>query len=114
MQVDNFFHVGQAQAEALDVVYIASVNTIELIEYLLGVLALDAHTVVFDRETQAVALVPRADVDVELLIGLAILHRIVEQIGDGILEMHLVDVDGRVDCFQSLCISFRRYAPRAG
>ena len=91
MQVDDALHVGQAQPEALHVVDVAGMHTVELFEYLLDVLLLDALTCVLDREAQAVLIVPGLDVDIERLFGLAILHSVVHQIGDGVLEVNLVD-----------------------
>ena len=67
---------------------------IELVEYLLDIFFLDALTVILDAEAQMLAFVPSANVDVDRLIGLAIFHRVIQQVGDGIGEVHLVNEDG--------------------
>ena len=97
MEVDDFLDVGQAEAEALDIVYVAGMHPVELFEDFLHVLALDALSRVGYREAQLVTLIPGAQVDVDRLVGLAILHRVVHQVGDGVREMHLVYVDGGVN-----------------
>ena len=94
MQGDDLLDVGQSESEALHVVHITRMYAIELVEDLPHVLLLDAQTGVAYGESETVFLVPRADIDVECLLGLAILHGIVHQIGNGILEVHLIDVDG--------------------
>ena len=99
MEGDDLLDVGQTQTEALHIVDITRVDTIELIEDLLDVLFLDAQTRVADGEAEMVFVVPRADIDVERLLGLTVLHGIVHQVGDGILEVHLIDKDGRIDGF---------------
>ena len=94
VEVNHLLDVGQTESEALHVVLVASMHTIELIEDFLDVLLLDALSGITDAEQQSVVFVPRADIDIEWLVGLAIFHGIVHQIGDGILEMHLIDIDG--------------------
>ena len=47
VQVDHLLHVGQTEAESLHVVHIARMNAVELIENLLQILFLHAHTRVF-------------------------------------------------------------------
>ena len=46
MEVDDLLHVGQTETEALHIVDITRVDTIELIKDLLDVLFLDAQTCV--------------------------------------------------------------------
>ena len=100
MQVDDLLNVSQSKSEALDVVLVACVDTVELIKDLLDVFFLDAHAGIADGQAEVfVLVVPGAQVNVERLIGFAVFHRIVHQIGDGILEMHLIDVDSGVDGF---------------
>ena len=71
--------------------------TIELIEYLLQVLLLDALTRIADREVEFLFIIPGTDIDVERFLLLAILHGIVHEVGNGILEMYLIDEDSRID-----------------
>ena len=97
MEGDDLLDVGQTQTEALHIVDITRVDTIELIEDLLHILLLNTQTGVTDREAQMILIIPGADIDIERLFGLTILHGIVHQISDGILEMHLIDEDGRID-----------------
>ena len=94
MHVNDLLYIGQSQSETFDVVLVAGVDTVELVEDLLQVLLLDALSGVAYREVQLVVVVPCVDVDIDRLVGLAILHGIVHQIGDGILEVDLVDIDG--------------------
>ena len=71
--------------------------TIELIEYLLQVLLLDALTRIADREVEFLLIIPGTDVDVERFLLLAILDGIVHEVGNSILEMYLIDEDSRID-----------------
>ena len=96
MEVDDFLDVGQSEAEALDVVYVAGVHAIELVEDFPHVFAPHALSVVGDGETELIVLVPGANMDVYGLVGLSILHGVVHQVGNGILEVHLVHIDGRI------------------
>ena len=52
VEIDNLLHISQSETEALHVMYITCMHTIELIEDLLDVLLLDAQTRVADLETQ--------------------------------------------------------------
>ena len=99
MEVDDLFDVGQSETEALDIVLVTGMYTVELIEDLAEVLFLDALTGVANGEVELVGIVPGMDVDVEGFVLLAVLHSIVHQVGDGILEMHLVDIDSGVNGF---------------
>ena len=103
VEIDDLLDIGKTEAEALYIVDVASMYTIELLEDLLNILLLDTQTCVADAEAEAVLIVPSTDIKVERLVRFAILHSIIHQIGDGILEMHFVNVDGRVDGFY-LCI----------
>ena len=94
VHVNDLLYIGQSQSETFDVVLVAGVDTVELVEDLLQVLLLDALSCVAYGEVQLVVVVPCMDVDIDGLVGLAILHGIVHQIGDGILEVDLVDIDG--------------------
>ena len=78
---------------------VTSVHAIELIEYLLHVLLLDALPRIANAQVQLLAIVPRVDIDVEWFVLLTILHGIIHQVGDGILEVYLIDKDGRFDSF---------------
>ena len=98
MQVNNSFDVGQTQTKALHVMDIAGMDAVELVEYLLDVLLLDAQSRVANREAQAVLFVPCPDIEVQRFVRLSILHCIIHQIGDGILEVNLVHIDSRIDC----------------
>ena len=99
MEVDDLLHVGQTEAEAFHVVDIARVDSVELIENLLHVLLLDAQTRVADAEAETLLLIPSTDIEVERLVRLAIFHGVVHQVGDGVLEVYLIDKDGRIDGF---------------
>ena len=74
-------------------------DAVEFVEDFLYVLFLDALAVVADGEAEVLALVPCADMDIDGLVCLTIFHGIVQQVGDGILEVHLVHEDGRVNGF---------------
>ena len=97
MEVDDLLDVGKAETEAFDIVHVTCVNAVELVEYLLHVLLFDALSCIADAEAEMLLLVPRADIEVERLVGLTVFHRVIHQVGDGILEMHLIDIDGRID-----------------
>ena len=99
MQVDDLLNISQSEAEALDIVLVAGVYTVELVEYLAQVLLLDALTGIADTKVQLLVVVPCTDIDIQRLVGLAVLHGIVHQIGDGVLEVNLIDVNGRVYSF---------------
>ena len=95
MQVDDLLDVGQSETEALDVVLVSRVDTVELIEDFPDVFFLDAHACVANGQAEVLVLVvPGAQENVEGLVGLTVFHRVVHQVGDGILEMHLIDIDG--------------------
>ena len=94
MEVDDLLDVGQTESEAFDIVHVTRMNTVELVEDLLHILLLNAQACIADAETEMVLLVPSADIEVERLIGLAVFHRVVHQVGDGILEMYLIDIYG--------------------
>ena len=95
MQVDDLLDVGQSESEALDVVLVAGMYAVELVEDLTQVFFLDALSGVADGEAQVVVLVvPGADVDVDGFVVLTLLHGVVHEVCDGVLEVYLVDVDG--------------------
>ena len=94
MEGDDLLDVGEAEAEAFHVVDVAGMHTVELVEDLLHVLFLDAKTGIADGETEAALLVPGLDIEVERLFGFALLHGIVHQVGDGVLEVYFIDEDG--------------------
>ena len=93
VQVDDFLHVSQSETEAFYVVYVAGMNTIEFIEDFLHVLALNALSVVGNGEAELVTVVPGSYVDVDGLIGLAVFHSVVHEVGNGVLEVYLINVD---------------------
>ena len=97
MEVDDLLDIGQAETKALHVVDITGVDSIELVEDFLHVLLLDTQTGVTDAEEETFFLVPGTDIEVERLIGFTVFHRVIHQIGDGVLEMHLIDIDGRIN-----------------
>ena len=68
MQVYHLLHVSQAKSEALHVMLVTSMHTIELIEYLLHVLFLDALPRIANAQVQLLAIVPRVDIDVEWFV----------------------------------------------
>ena len=103
VQVDNLLDVGQTQSEAFHVVHITSMDAVEFVEDFLHVFFLDTLSVVADGEAEMFALVPCTDMDIDGLVCLAILHSVVQQVGDGILEMHFIHEDGRVNGFY-LCV----------
>ena len=71
-------------------------HSVELVEDLLHVLLLDAQTSITDAEAETLLLVPGTDIKIERLVWLAILYSVVHQVGDGILEVYLVDEDSRI------------------
>ena len=78
-------------------------HTIELVEDLLDILFLDTLSCITDTETEVTMIVPCADIDIQRFFGLTVFDSIIHQIGDGILEVHLIDIHGRVDSL-NLCI----------
>ena len=96
VEVDDLLDVSQSETKALDVVDITSMHSVELVEDLLHVLLLDAQTCITDAEAETLLLVPGTDIKIERLIWLAILHSVVHQVGDSILEVYLVDEDSRI------------------
>ena len=63
VQIDHLLDIGQTETEALDVVDIARVDAVELLEDLLEVLFLDTLARVADGETEVVLRVPRLQID---------------------------------------------------
>ena len=47
-----------------------------------------------DGEVQMVVIVPCADEDIDRLFGFAVFHGIIHQVGNGILEMQFIHIDG--------------------
>ena len=90
VQVYHLLHIRQAQSESLHIMHIACMNSIELVEDLLQALLLHAQARIRDGEIEMLLIVPSLHRDVEWLIWLAILHGVVHQIEDDILEMNLV------------------------
>ena len=93
MQVHNLLDVRQAKAEALHIMHIAGMYSIELFEDFLQVLLLHTHSRIGDGEVEMLVIIPGLHRDVERLIWLAILHSVVHQVEDDILEMHLIHID---------------------
>ena len=96
MQIHYLLNVGKTEAEALHVMHIAGMNAIELVEYLLQVLLLHSHARIVDGQIEMMFIIPCLHRDEQRLIRLAILHGIVHQIEDYILEMPLVDEEGGI------------------
>ena len=96
VQVYYLLYVGQTQSEAFYIMDIAGVDTVEFLENLLQVVLLDTDTGVADREVEVVVVIPCLEVDVQRLVGLAILDGVVHQIEEGVLEMNLIDIYCRV------------------
>ena len=86
MQIDHLLDIGQSETEALDVVDIARVDAVELLEDLLEVLFLDTLARVANGETEVVLRVPRLQIDVERLVGFGIFDGIVQEVEDDIAE----------------------------
>ena len=97
MQVDNLLDIGKSQTEALDIVHVAGMHAVELLKHLLQIFLLDADAGISHGEAEMGIVVPCTQIDIERLLGLAILHGVVHQIEEGVLEVHLIDIDGRVD-----------------
>ena len=98
---DDFLDVCETESESLDVVDVAGVYAVELLEYLLQVFAFDADAVVLDADAQLSGFVPGADGEFELSVGAFVLHGIVHQVEDDVGEVHLVDEDDGVFGFQA-------------
>ena len=93
MKVYNLLYISQPQAEALHIMDIACMNTVELIKDFLQILFLHTQTSVCDGEIQMLVIVLRLHRNIKRLTRLAILHSIVHQIEDDILEMYLINID---------------------
>ena len=88
---DDLLDVGESEAESLDVVHIACVYTVELFEYLLQVVALDADAVVLQRDAEPVGLVPGRYGEFQLCVLTAVFHGVVHEVEDDVGQVHLVD-----------------------
>ena len=97
MEGNDLLDISQTKAEALDIMNVTSMDAVEFVEDLLDVLFLDAQSRITNTETEAVLLVPCTDIDIERLFWFTILDSVIHQIGDGVLEMHLIDIDGRIN-----------------
>ena len=65
---------------------------VELLENLAQVLLLDAYAGIADGDRDLAGRgVPRADVEIQRLIGLAVLDGVVDEVEDDIAEMRLAD-----------------------
>ena len=73
--------------------------TIELVEYLLQVFLLHTQAGIRNREIQMLFIIPGLHRDVKRFVRLTVFHSIVHQIEDDILEMHLVNIESRIDGF---------------
>ena len=80
MVLNDFLDVCQAQAEALHVMKVAGMNAVELIEYLLQILFLDADAIVLNGDAELVALIPGPHVQQEVLLRTLIHHGNVKEI----------------------------------
>ena len=78
MQVYHLLYVGKSESEALYVVAVASVYSVELFEDFLLVLLLYAHARIADGEIHLAFLVPCAQVYVQRLVRFAVFYGIVE------------------------------------
>ena len=94
VEVNDFLDVGEAQSESLHIVYVSGVNAVELVKHLLEALFLNADARIADGEVEVLVVVPGLQVYIYRLVGLAILHGVVDEVVDDILEMYIVDVDG--------------------
>ena len=97
MQIDHLLDVGQSETKAFHVVLVAGMYAVELVEYLLQVLLLDAQAVVLNGEVQVLLVVPRLDHQFQRLIWVTVFHRIVQQVVNHVREVHLVNKDSRVN-----------------
>lgn len=65
VEIHHFLHIGKTETEALHIVLVTRMHTVELIEDLLDILLLDALTGVTDTQQQTVMVVPRTDIDIQ-------------------------------------------------
>ena len=95
MQFHDFPHIGETEAEALHIMHIARMYAVELVEDFLQVLLLHTQTRIIDREIQMMFIIPCLHRDKQRLFGFTILHGIVHQIENHILEMNLIHIERR-------------------
>ena len=81
-------------ASRISLLLVTGMHAVELFEDFAEVFFLDALTGVADGEIELLLVVPGADIDVEGLVLLAVLHGIVHEVGNGVLEVYLIDEDG--------------------
>ena len=94
VQLHHLLHVGQAESEALDVVLVAGMHAIELVEDALQVVLLYADAVVGDADAEVcLALIEGVNLDGERLVLASVLEGVVQQVEDDVCEVHLVGVD---------------------
>ena len=94
MQVDDLLDIRQSQTEAFHIMFVARMHAVELLKNFFDILALDALSVVAYGEVQTVVIVSCADEDIDRLFGFAVFHGIIHQVGNGILEMEFIHIDG--------------------
>ena len=97
MEVDDLLDVRQPKSKPLDVVYITSMNAVEFIKDLLDILFLDALTGIANGKVEVLVIIPCLDIDVKRFFWLTVFHCVVHQVCNGILEMRLIHIDGRID-----------------
>ena len=101
MKFNHFLYVSQAKSEAFDVVLVACVNTIELVEDAFEVVFPDADAVVGNAYAEVrLALIEGVNLDGKRLVFSAILESVVEQVEDDVCEVHLVGIDEGVVGFE--------------
>ena len=102
MQFDHFLDVRKTEAEALDVVLVACMNTIELVEDALQVVLLYADSIVCDTDAEVrLALIESVNLDAKRLIFASVLEGVVQQIEYNVSEMHFVGIDEGIVSLQS-------------
>ena len=117
MQFDHFLDVRKTEAEALDVVLVACMNTIELVEDALQIVLLYADSIVCDTDAEVrLALIESVNLDAKRLIFASVLEGVVQQIEYNVSEMHFVGIDEGIVSLQSHVerASDLRYLEREG
>ena len=90
MVLNDFLHIGQPQTKTFHIVAVSGMNPVELIEYLLQILLLDANTIVLNGNIKLVRFVPGLDMQPQFAFRLLVFHRIVQQVENDIGEMHFI------------------------
>ena len=101
MQLNHLLNVSKTKSKAFDVVLVAGMHAVELVEDAFQVVLLNADAVIGNADAEVrLALIVGVNLDGKRLVFSAILEGIVQEVEDDVREVHLVGIDEGVVCFE--------------